>query len=279
MELLDPRDIDVEPRTLDERVATFSIDIETDYGTGRTEALSQTDRFLDLVAALDVPLTAFVEGQFFENRRELCRLLLDRGVDVQLHCFDHSLPGDTAEMLRRGAAAYSDFCGHPPRGYRAHTYRLTTELYETLVELDFRWDSSLMTALAQGRNTHPEFQEGDYFVLDGCLMVFPMGRWRVVPIAFNHSYRLLLKSPGEAIFRTAFGPRRFVAYNVHMTDLVRNDSLASAKRSPVSRLLHRYLWSTHGSDTFGSFRSAVKYLRRLGYRFEATDDLCRRLTP
>ncbi len=277
MNLLDPRDIDVEPRTLNEKVATFSIDIETDYGTGRTEALSQIDRFLDLVAELDVPLTAFVEGQFFENRQELCRLLLDRSVDVQLHCYDHTRPGDTPDDLRRGAAAYADFCGRPARGYRAHTYRLTKPLYDTLIEAGFRWDSSLMTALAQSRNSHPEFKEGDYFVLDGRIVAFPMGKWRGVPLAFNHAYRLLLKSPAEAVFRVAFGPTRLAAYNVHMTDLVRCDSLAGATRSPVSRMLHKYLWITHGADTFGSVRSVVRYLRRTGYRLESTDELHRRV--
>ena len=278
MDLLDPRDIDVQVRDLSEPVATISIDVETDYGTDRTEALSQIDRFLDLVDELDVPLTAFVEGQFFENRQELCRLLLDRGVDVQLHCYDHTRPGDTPDELRRGAAAYADFCGWAPRGYRAHTYRLTNPLYETLLDVGFLWDSSLMTAIAQSRNTAPQFAEGDYFVLDGSLTAFPMGKWRGVPLAFNHAYRLLMKSPGEAVFRAAFGPTRLAPYNVHMTDLVRNDSLASAVRSPLSRLLHKYMWITHGADTFGSFRSVVKYLRRQGYRLESTDDLHRRVT-
>jgi hypothetical protein len=278
MELIDPRRVGIEARALDERVATFSIDVESDYGTGLVEALSHIDRFLDLVAELRVPLTAFVEGQFFENRRPLCRLLLERGVDVQLHCYDHGLPGDTPDALKRGAAAYADFCGHRPAGYRAHTYRLTDDLFDTLLEEEFCWDSSVMTAMAQGRNPHPEFDEGDYFVLAGRLVEFPMGRWRGLPIPFNHSYRLLLKTPAEALLRAAMGPNRLVAYNTHMTDLVRCDSLRSAQRSPLSRLLHRYMWSTHGNDTFASFRSAVRYLSGRGYRFETTDGLYRRLT-
>ena len=181
-------------------------------------------------------------------------------------------------VLRRGAAAYSDFCGRLPSGYRAPTYRLTTALFATIVDVGFAWDSSLMTAMAQGRNTHPEFRSGDYFILGDRFVEFPMGRWRGLPIAFNHAYRLLLKVPLEAALRTAFGPRRFVAYNVHMTDLVRCESLRDAQRSPLSRLLHRYMWSMHGGDTFASLRSIVKYLARRGYGFEATDDLCRRVT-
>ena len=276
--MLDPRRVGIEPRRLDERVATLSIDVETDFGSGRVEALSKIDRFLDLMGALGVPVTAFVEGQFFENRRALCRLLLDRGADVQLHCYDHGLPGDTPESLRRGAAAYADLVGRPPRGYRAHTYRLTEELFETLVEAGFRWDSSVMTAFAQGRNPHPEFKRGDYFLLGGRLVEFPIGTWGRLPIALNHTHRLLVKRPAEAVLRAAFGPSRLVAYNVHMTDLVRCDSLRSAARSPLVRLLYRYLWCTQGGDTFKSLTGLVEYLRRLGFAFRTTDDLHRRVT-
>ena len=278
MELLDPQRVGVEARILGERVATLSIDVESDYGTGRTEALSQIGRFLDVTVDLDVPVTAFVEGQFFENRKDVCRLLVEGGVDVQLHCYDHALPGDTPDALRRGAAAYAEFCGHPPAGYRAHTYRLTEELFDTLLEEGFCWDSSVMTAVGQGRNRHPEFRDGDYFVLAGRLFEFPVGAWRGLPLPFNHTYRLLLKTPGEALLRLSTGPGRLVVYNTHMTDLVRCDSLREAKRTPTVRLLHRYLWSTQGSDTFDSLRGAVRYLSRRGYRFESTDGLYRRLS-
>jgi peptidoglycan/xylan/chitin deacetylase (PgdA/CDA1 family) len=276
--LLDPRRVGIEARTLSERVATFSIDIESDYGTGKIEALSKLDRFLDLLNELEVPLTAFVEGQFFVNRTDVCRLLLDHGADVQLHCYDHADPGDTPESLRRGAAAYADFCGRRPAGYRAHTYRLTDALFDTLLEEGFRWDSSVQRAIAQGRNTHPDFRDGDYFVLAGRLFEFPLGRFRGLPLAFNHSYRLLLKTPVEALLRATFGVERLVAYNTHMTDMVRNRSLDDAQRSTAARLGHRYLWALHGDDTFGSFRSAVRYLGRKGYRFESTDGLYRRLS-
>ena len=109
------------------------------------------------------------------------------------------------------------------------------------------------------------------------MLEFPIGTWSGLPIPFNHSYRLLLKTPVEAVLRATLGPERLVAYNTHMTDLVRCDSLRSAQRSPTSRLLHRYMWSTHGADTFASFRSAVRYLSGRGYRFESTHGLYRRL--
>src|SRR5262245_23414517 len=139
--LLNADDLEVEPKLVPSRTAVFSLDTETDYGSGLSEALSQIDRFADLMDELSVPWTAFIEGQFFETRRDLCRRLHARGADVQLHCRDHAQPGDTPEDLRRSAAAYAELLGRRPAGYRAHTYRLTRALFEALIAEEFRWDS------------------------------------------------------------------------------------------------------------------------------------------
>jgi hypothetical protein len=264
-QLLSADEITVEPRTLRAKTASFSLDLETDFGTGRTEALSQLWRFVDLMAELDVPWTAFVEGQFFTHKRDIVGMLRARGVDLQLHCYDHSQPGDTPEALRWSAAAYADFCGRKPAGYRAHTYRLTRPIFDTLVEEGFLWDSSIMRAFAQGRNPHPGFRAGDYLVLNRQLIEFPVAAWRGLPIALNHTHMLLAKTPGELLLRTISGPTSLVVYNFHMTDLVRCDSLRVAVRTPAVKMLYRYLWSTHGRDTFPIVRRFVRYLRRRGY--------------
>jgi hypothetical protein len=277
--LLDPGRTTVEARTLDGRVALLSVDLETDYGSGLDEALSQIGRLLDLLARLGVPLTAFVEGQFFERRRPLCRMLLDGGVDVQLHCYDHAEPGDTPTSLRRGAMALEDFCGRPAAGYRAHTYRLTHQLYETLLDLGFRWDSSLIRGIGQGSNRHRQFRHGDYFILGGRLLEFPVATWRGTPLPLNHAYRLLFKAPLESVLWAASGPGPLVAYNTHMTDLVRCASLSRSPITGLPRLLLRYMWTAQGRDTLGALESFVTRLRASGYEFLTTQALYDRLAP
>jgi hypothetical protein len=279
MELLSPDGLTVESRTVASRVATFSIDVETDFGSGRTEALSQLGRAIDLLAELAVPWTAFVEGHFYESRRDVIALLDSHGVDLQLHCYDHSQPNDTPASLRRSAASYADRLGRRPAGYRAHTYRLTRPLFDVLIAEGFQWDSSLMRALAQGRNAHPRFRAGDYFVLDGRLVEFPISMWRGLPIAFNHTHLLLAKKAGQLAMSAIAGPPPLVVYNCHMTDLVRCRSLDFARRSATVKLLYRYLWSTHRGDTFAVLRQVVCDLRRRGYAFMTTSDLYRWVRP
>lgn len=275
--LLDPARTTVETRLIDRPTALVSIDLETDFGSGLDEALSQTDRLLNVLARAGVPLTAFVEGRFFEDRRPLCRLLIDAGVDVQLHCYDHAGPGDSPASLRRGAEAFEDFCGRAPDGYRAHTYHLTHELFETLLARGFKWDSSLMRGFGQGRNGHAALRRGDYLVLGGRLVEFPLSRWRGLPLPLNHPYRLLIGRPVEEVLWALAGPERLLTYNVHMTDLVRCGSLHASPIRGLPRLLFRYLWAGQGADTFASFETFLARVRQGGWVFSSTQALYARV--
>lgn len=271
--------VSIVPRHLDRPTALLSIDVETDYGTGRSDALSQLGRFLDLLAAHDLPLTAFVEGQLFHREPALCTLLLERGVDVQLHVHDHSTPGDTPESLARSVEIYEAFVGRRPEGYRAHTYRLTTGLYDALVALGFHWDSSVMRAFGLGHNTDPAFRRGDYFLM-GKLVEFPLGAWRLARLPLNHPYSLLAGRAGGYVLRRVCGPSgALVACNVHMTDLVRSAALASARYGRLFRLMQDWMWMGHGGDTFAAFAQLCAYLRQRGFTFARTSDLHRALAP
>jgi peptidoglycan/xylan/chitin deacetylase (PgdA/CDA1 family) len=276
--LVSSDDVRVVPRTLATPAALLSVDVETDYGTGRADALDQLSRFLDVLDELAIPLTAFVEGQLFERRPQVCALLVERGVDVQLHVYDHATSGDTPESLKRGVDAFTAFLGRPPDGYRAHTCRLSPELFEALVTLGFTWDSSVMRAYALGHNGHACFRDGDYFVLGEGLFEFPVGRWRGVNLALNHPYSLLAGRVGGQILRRACGPAdRLVAYNIHMTDLLRVPALEQAPYGPLFRLMQRWMWMGHDGDTFAFFRLMCGYLRTRGFTFETTNGLYERI--
>ena len=277
--LLDLSRLSVVPAQVERPTALFSIDVESDFGTGRSQALSRLGALLEHVNRLGVPLTAFVEARLFEWAKPLCRMLLDSQVDVQLHCFDHATPGDSPETLQRGHAVYSDFCGRPPTGYRAHTYRLSHVLYETLIELGFAWDSSLQLGFGQGRQSHSAFRGGDILVFDQRLVEFPIGTWRRVPLPFTHSYSLLLSDAARSLLWAAGGPGRLAAYSMHMTDVVRSDTLHVARRSIVSRCLHRLMWARPGHTTFPELSRVVAKLRDSGYEFLTTQAMYERVAP
>ncbi len=277
--LIQPGDMPFQSYELDRKTVLLTVDVETDFGSSHTDALSQLGRLLDVVEELGVPLTAFVEGRFFETRRDLCTMLHERDAEVELHCDDHGTSGDTPELLQRSIKAYADFRGELPLGYWAHTYRLSKRLCGALIDNGLKWDSSILPALGQGGNFKRQFRTGDYLIFDDGLMEFPIASWRRVPLPINHSYRLLVKPFGEAVLRSIDEPGALVTYNMHMVDLVHCRSLHDADLPALVKLLYLYMWGWNRRDTFASLRNVVAYLRDLGYGFSRADTLYARLAP
>jgi peptidoglycan/xylan/chitin deacetylase (PgdA/CDA1 family) len=275
--LIQPNDVPFQSYELDRKTVLLTVDVETDFGSRHTDALSHLDLLLDVVDELGVPLTAFVEGRFFESRRDLCAMLIERGAEVELHCYDHGTPGDTPELLRRSIQAYADFRGTLPQGYRAHTYRLSKTLCQALIDNGLKWDSSILPALGQGGNFRRQFRSGDYLIFDDSLVEFPIASWRHIPLPLNHAYRLLMKPLGEAVLRRLDEPGALVTYNMHMVDLVHCRSLREAHLPALVKLLYLYMWGWNRSDTFASLRDVVAYLQDLGYTFSRADTLYARL--
>ena len=253
------------------KAAVFSIDVEHDYNGERTDAL---DRLPDLLAAVrraELPLTAFVEGRLFTKRPDLCAQLVQAGVDVQLHCHDHRDSGDSAESLGCGIAAYRSFVGHPPSGYRAHTYRLTEALLSAVVSEGFVWDSSILPGFGLGNNRHPAFRRdgtlraSDYFVIDDALIEFPVASWRALGIPFTHSYRQLMGRFVESLLDRALSLPRLLVYDMHMVDLVPDGRIG---QSPLP------LWLKGGHALvrrrrrgFDDLIGLAERLRELGYEW------------
>lgn len=78
---------------ISKRTTVFSLDLETDYASGQTNALESMSLLLAFLCEHKVPLTVFVEGSLFYSHSHLIKKIADLGADVQLHCNDHQIRG------------------------------------------------------------------------------------------------------------------------------------------------------------------------------------------
>ena len=220
----------IAPRLSPSKTAILTIDVEHDYNGNRTEALDRLPDVLAAVRTANVPLTAFVEGRLFRRRPDLCARLAEFGADLQLHCYDHSDPGDDAESLSRGIDAFASFTGTRPRGYRAHTYRLREALLAAVVAQGFHWDSSILPGFGLGNHAGRTFRHGDWFLIDDALAEYPVASWRGVGVPFTHSYRQLMGRFAESMLNRAASLPSLLVYDMHMVDLVPDGRI---RRSPL----------------------------------------------
>ena len=215
------------------KLAVLSIDVEHDYDGGDSRALNRLPDVLAAIERLGVPLTAFVEGRLFVERPDLCACLVEAGVDLHLHCYDHRLPGDVGDRIKKGIDAFGSFVGAAPRGYRAYQYRLTEEIFHTLIAASFTWDSSILPGIGLGCRPDAAFRHGDWFLFDDALAEYPVASWRFGKrrtIPYTSSYRQLLGPRAESLWdRMAILPD-LVIYNMHLVDLVPDGRIG---RSPL----------------------------------------------
>lgn len=263
--------VEIERLTVERPTALLTIDIEPDYNSIHQRGLESMPRLLELIDELSVPLTAFVEGRLLRTRPDLCALLAEANVDVQLHCNDHTLSGDTPEQLTQGVAAYQRFFGRAPSGYRAHTFRLSSRLYRALLTHDFKWDSSILPGFGLGGTRDPAFRNVDYLRLDKRLIEFPVATWGGLGIPLTHSYRRVLKPPLEAVLRRLCPLPALLVYDMHMVDLVWTGSLWSAPLPTYLKALYGYSWGMSRTDSFDSLRNFIQFLRDRDYTFSTVN--------
>ena len=219
----------IESRMAPRRMAVLSIDVEHDYNGDGSHALNRLPDLLAAVARAGAPLSAFVEGRLFKERPELCAGLVEAGVDLHLHCYDHRQPTDTVASLHAGIDAFGHFVGAPPRGYRANTYRLTEELFGALIAQGFAWDSSILPGIGFGNHRAAAYRRGDWFLLDDALAELPLASWRALGIPFTQAYRQLLGAGAEAVISRFATLPQLLIYDMHMVDLVPDGRLREAK--------------------------------------------------
>ena len=247
------------------KIAVLSVDVEYDYWGYAADALNRLPDFLAVVRNAGLPLTAFVEARLFGERPDLCTRLVETGVDVQLHCYDHREPGETVDSLRRGADAYERFTGTRPSGYRAPIYRLTEPLYRTLVADGFAWDSSILPGFGLGNQSARAFRSGDWFIIDDALAEFPVASWRTFGIPFTQSYRMLMGRFAEVLLDKVATLPKLLVYNLHMVDVVRDGRIGAV---PMPLWLKGAHWlARHRQRGLDELLGLTERLRERGYEW------------
>ncbi len=252
--------------TVTEPTVILSLDLEGDYNGPRRDGLAGLPRLLDELRRAEVPLTAFVEGRFFVEEPAVIDQLIEANVDVQLHCWNHTDPGDTPDTLARSVEAYTTRMGRRPTGYRANTYRLDRALHDALVDQGFAWDSSVLPATGLGGWP---VTPADAWRLSSGLWELPVAAWRGIPFSppITQSYRLLMGPWAESLIEAAARPPSLLVYDAHMVDLVRTNSLRTAPLSWLLKAAYAASWRFGRTDSFDRLTEFVDRYRTRGYAF------------
>lgn len=250
------------------RFAAITLDLEEDWsipqGPGRNPTFDYLDDYVDMVDALDIPLSVFPVGQTIERHPEVVqRLRAELPTEFHLHSYQHDMSKsyDFDEEIHAGIEAYEEFFGSPPIGYRAPQGNITPSELIKLERAGFEFDASIFPSYRPGVYNNlrvpltPYFPEVTENLLEIPFAAVPKLR---IPIAQN--YLKLLGDPYVLLLKNVQLPEILV-FDSHLQDFWRtefHDYLPQPKRTLMTRNIDR------APEIFSDF---VEFLRSVGYDF------------
>jgi peptidoglycan/xylan/chitin deacetylase (PgdA/CDA1 family) len=252
-------------------LCALTLDLEPDCGgwVDSFDTLGRVQRVVDLLRALDVPLTVFVAGRIFEVCPETVRALAKLpDVEFGVHGYAHDpRRADNSEEIRRGIAAFRCFFGTAPSGFRAPEGRISPAEFALLQQEGIAYDSSVFPTWRPGAFNYLGAPNTPFRDADTELPELPITVFRPIPVPLGLGYlRILGPTVARQLLRRAPLPRTVVvAFHVH--DLFQG---ANTERGP--RWLHWYLRRNVRAGPI-ILSDVVAALRRRRYRFVTMRDL------
>ncbi len=140
------------------KIACLTLDIEADFldPTGRIRLLEDEallNRYVSIINSRRVKVTGFLVTSLLpKNGAAYRRLSTQIPIEFAVHSHAHDMhnPCSPAD-IELAARTFHDFFGRAPIGYRAPVGQITRAGMETLMDLGFRYDSSIYPSVRPGK--------------------------------------------------------------------------------------------------------------------------------
>jgi polysaccharide deacetylase family protein (PEP-CTERM system associated) len=124
------------------------------------ERLSRVERNISLILELlnerNCKATFFILGWIAERYPELIKKIYNEGHEIACHGYNHELvykldKEQFKNDVRRAQGILQDITGNRIIGYRAPSFSITDWAIDILIDMGFKYDSSLFQTIARGR--------------------------------------------------------------------------------------------------------------------------------
>jgi peptidoglycan/xylan/chitin deacetylase (PgdA/CDA1 family) len=140
------------------KLACLTLDVEADFHDpdGRIRLFEDDallDRYARIIEESGAKVTAFLVTSLLDKYGERYRRLgelIPLEFEIHSHAHDMENPCSRAD-IERAVSAFREFAGKDPAGYRAPVGQITREGLDTLLDLGFRYDSSIYPSVRPGR--------------------------------------------------------------------------------------------------------------------------------
>lgn len=264
------------------KLACITIDFERDlwspdYDVELLHDQAKIDPLKSIIHEYDVKLTAFLVTKFIERNPGLIeKARSEFDMQFEVHSHSHNLKDtESKEEIDESVAAYENYFGNRPKGYRAPNGLISHTGLERLAERGFQYDASVFPSIRFDEyaynNVSVPIEPYQYKTPAGDILELPFGVVRTVRFVMALSYIKVCGWNCFRMFADVFGLPETVIIDTHFHDFFIEPHLERIpgwKRWAHARNAHRAL---------SLFEKLLAYLRNKGYQFVYVDDVIRSL--
>lgn len=181
------------------KIACITLDVEADFldPTGRIRLFEDEalfERYVSVLRRRGVKLTAFLVTSLIEKHHTAyTRLARQVLVEFAIHSHRHDMQNPCSRLdIELAVRTFREFTGENPIGYRAPIGQITREGMETLMDLGFRYDSSIYPSARPGKwgYNHLHLPVTPFRVSQGArsILEVPFASLSVIRLNFSLSY-------------------------------------------------------------------------------------------
>ena len=261
------------------KIACITLDVETDFHDpdGRIRLFDNAslfNRYTALVKKYNLKVTAFLVTSLLDKYGADCQRLAEEipvEFGIHSHMHDISNPCSRAD-IEESVRTYRDFFGKNPIGYRAPVGQITREGMNTLLDLGFRYDSSIYPSVRPGKpgynNLHLPVEPFRVRREAQSIIEIPFATLHGLRLVFSLSYAKLFGWKTYDWLMKIFRPPNQMAVLAHPYDYYFH-LLADQVTAGEKPLLQR-----NAQSAFDIFEKMIRFLHGAGYEFEWMSGLC-----
>lgn len=264
---------------MNKKIACLTLDIEADFldPNGRIRLFEDEalfDRYVEILRTRRVKLTAFLVTSLIERHAAMYRRLQERlPVEFAIHSHAHDLEDPCSRAdIEAAVLAFRNFTGREPAGYRAPLGQITRQGMEALLDLGFRYDSSIYPSFRPGKpgynNLHLpvtpfRIRRGEQSIIE-----IPFAALRGARLVFSLSYVKVLGWPAYRFLMRLFPLPDQIAVLSHPYDHYFH-LLADGVHAWEKPFFQR-----NAKAAFELLEKMLDFLIEQGYEFETMSSLC-----
>ncbi len=252
------------------KLFAFTLDLESDYAGNMDEDeiindISAIDDLLSALHSLDIKITVFAVGKIIELYPDVIKTFEKYNCEFEAHSYSHDFSKpDSEHEIEKVKAAYFNYFGRYPIGYRAPRGLISPSGINALEKHGFSYDSSVFPSYFPNPFKYLFSPKEVHYHAGTNIMEIPFTSVSPLRLTLSISY---IKLFGTNLFTKVSLPD-IICFDSHLHDFIIKDK--SFSKLP---LIQRILYSRNRDRGIEKCLEFLKHIKQNGYEFCYMSDI------